>query len=278
MSIRILLADDHNLMRQGVRTLINEQPGMAVIAEAADGASAVRLALDVQPDIVIMDVSMPGMGGIEATRRLFEEKSRSKVIALSMHPERCKVLDMLSAGASGYLLKDCLFEEVVCAVRTVLSNEMYLSPAVVERILIEFVKLACREEPSPLAGFPERDLNVLRLSMEGKDINEIAGALSMSVPAVSASLRGIILDCVVPYFSAAGDSATPAASPFSLTLREREILAWIRDGKGSWEISSILGLSQETVKYHLKKTYRKLNATNRTQALAVALHNNLLDA
>lgn len=276
MSIRILLADDHNLMREGIRTLIAEQPGMAVIAEARDGFSAVRLATELRPDIIIMDISMPGLSGIDATRQVLEAKATSKVIALSMHLERRVVLDMLDAGASGYLLKDCIFEEVVHAIRTVLSNCMYLSPRVAELVLKDFVQHASREELSPLEELPAKERKVLRLAAEGRGPEEITSLLDMSVKAVSSCLRQIILDHIVPYFheSGPGIKVHPAVS---LTPREREILTWIRAGKGTWEISSILGLSRDTVKYHLKKTFQKLNATNRAQAITVALDNKLIE-
>lgn len=276
MSIRILLADDHKLMRAGIRALIAEQPGMTVVAEAADGRSAVRLANDLSPDIIIMDISMPGLSGIEATRRLSEAKTTSKVIALSMHLDRRMVLEMLAAGATGYLLKDCIFDEVVLAVRTVMSNRMYLGPRVVELVLKDFVRQADQDAFSPLNELTPREQKMLRLSAEGRCLEELASLFDMSVKAASACLHRIIVEQIVPYFHESGVDlkALPAVS---LTMREQEILVWIREGKGTWEISSILGLSQDTVKYHLKKTFQKLNATNRTQAIAVALDNKLIE-
>jgi DNA-binding NarL/FixJ family response regulator len=277
MSIRILLADDHSLMREGIRMLIAEQPGMTVVAEARDGGSAVRLATDLRPDIIFMDISMPGLSGIEATRQLSETKAASKVIALSMHFERHVVLHMLAAGASGYLLKDCIFEEVLLAARTVLSDNIYLSPRVAELVLKDFVQQASRDKLlPPLKDLPVRDRKVLRLAAEGKDPEEITTLLDMSDKAVATCLRQIILDHIVPYFHES-DAALKAHPSVSLSTREREILAWIRDGKGTWEVSSILGLSQDTVKYHLKKTFQKLNVTNRIQAIAVALDNKLIE-
>jgi two-component system response regulator NreC len=276
MSIRILLADDHNLMRQGIRTLITEQTGMTVVAEARDGASAVGLATELKPDIIIMDISMPGVSGIEATRQLSELKTTSKIIALSMHLDRRVVLDMLAAGASGYLLKDCIFEEVVLAVRTVLADGMYLSPPVVELVFKEFVQQASLDELSPLEELPDRERRILRLAAEGTSPEELASQFTLSVGAVSSCLQRIILDSIVPYFQESG-AGVKVLSGVSLTPREREILTWIREGKSTWEISSIVGLSQDTVKYYLKKTFQKLNATNRTQAIAVALDNKLID-
>jgi two-component system response regulator NreC len=276
MSIRILLADDHNLMRQGIRTLITEQPGMSVVAEARDGASAVGLATELRPDIIIMDISMPGVSGIEATRQLSELKTASKIIALSMHLDRHVVLDMLAAGASGYLLKDCIFEEVVLAVRTVLADGMHLSPPVAELVLRDFVQQASRDELSPLEELPDRERKILRLAAEGGSPEELGPQFDMSAEAVSTCLQRIILDYIAPYFHESG-AGVKVLSGVSLTPREREILTWIKEGKSTWEISSIVGLSQDTVKYYLKKTFQKLNATNRTQAIAVALDNKLID-
>ncbi len=276
MGIRILLADDHNLIREGIRTLIAEQPGMTVVAEARDGGSAVRLATELRPDIIIMDISMPGLSGIEATRQLSVTKAESKVIALSMHLDRRVVLQMLAAGASGYLPKDCIFDEVVLAVRTVLSDCMYLSPGILGLVIKDFVQRASQDEPSPLKDLPAKERKILRLAAEGKTPGGIASLFDMSVKAVDSCLRQIILDHVVPYSheSSAGMKVFPTVS---LTARERDILVWMREGKSTWEISSILGLSQHTVKYHLKKTFHKLNATNRAQAMAVALDNKLID-
>lgn len=193
-----------------------------------------------------------------------------------MHAEPRVVLEMLEAGASGYLLKDCMFEEVVLAIRSVLSNCMYLSSRIVELVLKDFLQRASRAELSPLKDFSAREMKVLRLAAEGRGTEEIASLLDMSIKALKSCLRRIIFDHVVPYFheSRAG---TKVRTSVSLTTREREILVWIREGKGTWEISSILGLSQDTVKYHLKKTFQKLDATNRIQAITVALDNKLID-
>ena len=130
MSIRILLADDHQMMRQGLKSLLGEQPDFEVVGEAADGRTAVRLAQELSAAVVIMDVTMPDLNGIDATRQLKAEAPDVKVIGLSMHPERQFVLEMLSVGASGYLLKDCPFTELVQAIRAAVAGDVYLSPKV----------------------------------------------------------------------------------------------------------------------------------------------------
>ena len=127
MSIRILLADDHKIMRDGLRSLLEKKPDMEVVGEAEDGRKTVQLARRLKPDVVIMDVSMPDMNGMEATRRIIAQLSGIKVVALSVHSDRRFVAGMLSAGASGYLLKDCAFEELENAIRAVVVDRTYLS-------------------------------------------------------------------------------------------------------------------------------------------------------
>jgi len=129
MTQTILIADDHRLLREGLRALL-ERDGFQVVAEADNGRSAVRLAKQLQPDIVITDIAMPDLNGIEATRQMLAEAPRSKVLALSMHTESGFVLGILEAGASGYLLKDAAFEELSVAIKAVLKDQIYLSPAI----------------------------------------------------------------------------------------------------------------------------------------------------
>jgi DNA-binding NarL/FixJ family response regulator len=123
MTIRILIADDHQIVRQGLRTLLEKEPDMAVVAEADDGRATVRLVREKSPEVVIMDVAMPDLNGIEATRQIVAEFPKIKVIALSMYADQRFVLNMLKAGASGYLLKDCAFEELIRAIRLVMAHK-----------------------------------------------------------------------------------------------------------------------------------------------------------
>jgi DNA-binding NarL/FixJ family response regulator len=130
MNIRVLLADDHKLFREGLRSLIEEQPRMKVVAEAEDGRTAVQFAQTVSPDVVVMDISMPGMNGMEAARKIINKAPGVKVLALSMHNDIRFVVEMLNAGASGYLLKDCAFEELIHAIRVVAEHGSYVSPKI----------------------------------------------------------------------------------------------------------------------------------------------------
>ncbi len=180
--MKILLADDHKLMRQGIRSLISSQPDMSVVGEAEDGLSAVRMTAALAPDVVLMDISMPGLNGIEATRRIVEGERRPKVIGLSMYLDKRSILKMIDAGASGYLLKDCAFEEVIHAIRTVsASNDVYLSPAITEIVLKDLIKHSEKDEAFSLSSLTEKELEVLVLLADGLSTKEIAARIPCSV-------------------------------------------------------------------------------------------------
>jgi DNA-binding NarL/FixJ family response regulator len=277
VNINILLVDDHKLMREGLRTLIAEQPDMKVIAEAEDGASAVQLAARLSPDIIIMDISMPGLNGIEATRQILSANPISKVIALSMHLECRIVLEMLHAGASGYLLKECAFDEVIRAVATVASNRAYLSPKITDIVLKDPVLRNPENEASSVFDLTLREREVMQFLNAGRSTGEIASLLHVSVKTVETHQQHIIFNHVVPNLHRAkADKKTDQS--VSLTCREKELLLWAKEGKGTWEMSLILGISRDTVKYHLKNIYQKLNASNRSQAIVAAIENKLIDA
>jgi two-component system response regulator NreC len=193
MGITILLADDHRLLREGLRSLLEEQPDMTVVGEAENGKSAVESAANLMPDIIIMDISMPGLNGIDATQQILLNCPQSKVIALSMHTERRTVVGMINAGASGYLLKDCAFEEVVLAVRAVAANGTYLSPKIAEIVVKDYVHRIPKDDLSSLSGLSVREREVLQLLAEGRKTKEIAGILRVSVKTAE-SYRQHIMD------------------------------------------------------------------------------------
>jgi two-component system response regulator NreC len=193
MGITILLADDHRLLREGLRSLLEEQPDMTVVGEAENGKSAVESAANLMPDIIIMDISMPGLNGIDATQQILLNCPQSKVIALSMHTERRTVVGMINAGASGYLLKDCAFEEVVLAVRAVAANGTYLSPKIAEIVVKDYVHRIPKDDLSSLSGLSVREREVLQLLAEGRKTKEIAGILRVSVKTAE-SYRQRIMD------------------------------------------------------------------------------------
>jgi len=187
--IRVLLADDHALVRQGFRLILSAQPDLEIVGEAGNGRETVELAEKLRPDVVVMDVAMPEMNGIEATRRLAALAPRTRVLALSMYKDSVYVREILRAGARGYLLKDAIDRDLVAAVRAVAAGEGYLSPAVSEAVLSDYR----RHVTDPLDLLTSREREVLQMIAEGKTNKEIAAALNLSVYTVDAH-RGRIME------------------------------------------------------------------------------------
>lgn len=192
MSIRILLADDHGIIRQGLRSLLEKEPDMQVVGEAEDGRKAIELVNECSPDIVIMDITMPNLNGVEATRHITGESSKSKVIALSIHSNRRFVADMLKAGASGYILKECLSDELVQAIRTVAGGGRYLSPRITDVVIDDYVKRLSTTPESRIATLTARERQVLQLLAEGKSTKQIALGLHVSSKTIEANRRRIM--------------------------------------------------------------------------------------
>jgi two-component system, NarL family, response regulator NreC len=187
--IRILLADDHALVRHGFRMILAAQPDMEIAGEAGNGREAVELAQKLKPDVVVMDVAMPELNGIEATRRLIELAPRTRVLALSMHKDDVYVREILRAGARGYLLKDSADADLIAAVRAVAKGEGYLSPGVSDAVLSDYR----RHVTDPLDLLTSREREVLQLIAEGKTNKEIATSLTLSVYTVEAH-RGRLME------------------------------------------------------------------------------------
>jgi len=192
MSIRILLADDHKIMREGLRSLLEKKPDMEVVAEAEDGRMTVQLARKLRPDVVIMDVTMPDMNGIEATRRITAELSGVKVVALSIHSDRRFVAGMLTAGASGYLLKDCAFEELEQAIHAAAGNRVYLSNGIAGIVVEDYVNHLHKTESSVFFVLTAREREVLQLLAEGKTTKQIAFSLGRSIKTIETHRRRIM--------------------------------------------------------------------------------------
>jgi DNA-binding NarL/FixJ family response regulator len=198
MSIRVLIADDHKIMLAGLRSLLEKQTDLQVIAEAENGRKAVQLAQETKPDIVVMDVSMPDLNGIEATTQIIESVPDTRVIALSMHSDKRFVLGMLRAGAAGYLLKDCASQELANAIHQVAGGKKYLSPEITGVVIDDFLLGASPGEAltvSSQLSAREREvlqLEVLQLIAEGWSTKQIAAHLYVSVKTIETHRRQIM--------------------------------------------------------------------------------------
>lgn len=192
MSIKVLLVDDHAIIREGLRSLLEKQPEVEVIADTYDGRIALDLVRELLPNIVIMDISMPGLNGIEATRQIIAEFPDVKVIALSIHSKRRFVADMLSVGATGYILKECLFDELVQAIKAVAAGGRYLSPRITDVVVSDYVKRLSATADSPLEALKSREREVLQLVAEGKSTKQIALELHVSPKTIEANRRQIM--------------------------------------------------------------------------------------
>lgn len=192
MSIRILIADDHQIMRQGLKILLEKEPDMEVVAEAEDGRRTVSLVKELIPHVVVMDVKMPDLNGIEASLQILSELPEVKVVALSMYADRRFVTNMLKAGAHGYLLKDCAFEELAHAIRLAMSNKTYLSPGVAEIVVKDYVTQVTSPSQSVFSVLTPREREVLQLMSEGKRTSQIAELLQISVKTVDTHRQQIM--------------------------------------------------------------------------------------
>jgi DNA-binding NarL/FixJ family response regulator len=184
MTIRVLLADDHKIVREGLRSILEKEPDIEVIAMGENGRAALQLAGELRPDVAVIDIAMPEMNGIEAIRRIRCETPGIRMLALSMHSARRFVVEALSAGAKGYILKDCASEELVRAIRVVAGNETYLSPKITGIIVKDYVKRLPESQSTSNSLLSNREREVLQLIAEGQSTKEIAFDLGVSVKTV----------------------------------------------------------------------------------------------
>jgi DNA-binding NarL/FixJ family response regulator len=192
--LRVLIADDHKILRDGLRSLLEEKmPGFECVGEAEDGAIATRMARELDPDIVIMDIAMPHLSGIDATREIKEQSPEIKVLVLSMHASRAYVVKALQAGASGYLLKDSAFEELAAALKAAREGKMYLSTGISEATATT-LRTGAVVQPDLLQSqrLTRRELQVLQLIAEGKSTKEIATKLAISAKTVETHRKQIM--------------------------------------------------------------------------------------
>jgi DNA-binding NarL/FixJ family response regulator len=187
--MRILLADDHTLMRHGLRAILEKEVDILVIDEASNGREAVTLAQRTRPNVVLMDIGMAGLNGIDATREIVAENREAKIIGLSMNSDRRYVLAMFAAGAVGYLLKDAASSELIFAIRAVMQNQTYVSPAVAEDVVAGVRTLDVASATKALSA---REREVLQLLAEGKTSKDIAITLHVALPTVETHRRQIM--------------------------------------------------------------------------------------
>ena len=192
MSIRILLVDDHKIMRDGLRSLIEKQNGMAVVGEAENGRTAIRLTRKLKPDVIVMDINMPDLNGIDATRRIVAEFPGTKIIAFSMHTDHQFVAGALKAGVRGYLQKDSAFEELDRAIRTVVADQTYLSPDITGDVVKGYLEKLLADESAAPAFLTDREREVVQLYAEGRKTKQIADRLNLSVKTVETHRRNIM--------------------------------------------------------------------------------------
>jgi len=190
--MRIVLADDHHLVRKGIRALLEALPGVEFVAETGDGREAMELIETTRPDVAVLDITMPGLNGLEVAARAAKDVPHTRILLLSMHAGEAYVAQALRAGVAGYLLKDAADDELALALNAIARGDVYLSPQI-SRQLVERLARAAETEPDPLAGLTSRQREILQLVAEGNSSKQVAARLGISLKTVEAH-RGQIME------------------------------------------------------------------------------------
>ncbi len=193
MTIKVLVADDHRMVLEGLTNLINEQTDMNTVGKATDGREAVKLTAEINPDVIVMDLTMPNLNGIDATRMITKNASTTRIIALSMHSEKRFIRAALEAGASGYLVKENAFEELVNAIRAVNKGQNYLCPVATKTMILDYLHhTKVERDGTDRDILTPREREVLQMIAEGRRTKEIAGTLHISVKTVETHRKNIM--------------------------------------------------------------------------------------
>ena len=184
--IKVLLADDHTILREGIGALLEDEPSIVLVGEAEDGRSAVKMACELQPDVVIMDIAMPLLNGVEATRQIKRHSPETRVLILSMHDNEEYIRQVLAAGAMGYILKDAAARELIQAIKTVYGGEAVLSSAITRLVIEDYLRWGDVRPEEDSANLTVREREILQLIAEGYTNKEIAGILCLSIKTVQA--------------------------------------------------------------------------------------------
>jgi DNA-binding NarL/FixJ family response regulator len=192
MSLRILIADDHSIVREGLAALMEKEPDMEVVAKASTGLEALKLALELRPDIIVMDITMPDMSGIEATRLIVSNIGRIPILALSMESDRRFVVEILKAGATGFVQKDSAYAELTTAIRAVAAGETYLGPRITEVIIKEYLQRIPDEASEIHQCLTVRERDLLQLIADGKNTKEIAYKINVSLKTIENQRHSIM--------------------------------------------------------------------------------------
>lgn len=190
--IRILLADDHTILRDGIRSLLEDDPNIVVVGEAENGRAAVKMAFQLEPDVVLMDIAMPILNGLEATRQIKRDIPKVKVLILSMHDDDAYIQQALTYGAMGYILKDASASELLAAIFTVYNGEAVLSPPITRLVIEDYLRWGGIQNNSTYNGISPREHEVLQLIAEGYNNKEIAKILTIAIKTVQTHRSNIM--------------------------------------------------------------------------------------